>query len=432
MKKSFKLVTSSMLIAAMLSACTNTAGTDSAESSKGSVESQASQAAEAGSATEINFMIPDWGVPSDALLAEFEQESGIKVNVNVVSWDDIRDKISIAAVGGEAVADVVEVDWSWAGEFYAADWLEEIKLTEEEIKDIPSIQPFIKDDKVLAVPYANDYRIAYYNKRMFDEAGLSEPQTWDDVLNAARKLKEQGIAEYPFTMPLNADESASTSLTWMALTRNSKVYDDNGLMNEASVVDAMEFVKTFVDEGLIDPANQSASGMDAYRKLTAGEAAFMVGPTSFVSRVNDSESSKVVDEVMPILIPGKTAKSEVTFALPEAVGVLKLSKNKEAAMKFVAWYTSAKTQEKFYKEMSTIPTRNAVLKKLIDEGAVKNPGAMLEQAKLIVSPYPDGIPVYYSEMSNAIFNSFNSFITGNKTSKEAIDEINAKITELTQ
>ena len=66
---------------------------------------------------EITVMLPPWAEPSPELLQEFTDESGIKVILNVVGWDDIRNKISIASVGQAAVADVVEVDWSWVGEF---------------------------------------------------------------------------------------------------------------------------------------------------------------------------------------------------------------------------------------------------------------------------------------------------------------------------
>ncbi|MDO5096270.1 MAG: sugar ABC transporter substrate-binding protein [Peptostreptococcaceae bacterium] len=380
---------------------------------------------------EITFMIPDWGAPNEELLAEFEAQNGIKVNVNTVGWDDIRNKISTAAVGGEAAADVVEVDWSWAGEFNAADWLEPIDMSAEDIADMPSIAPFMIDNKVLAVPYANDYRIAYYNKAMFEQAGITtEPKTWDEVVTAAKAIKEKGIAKYPITIPMNADESATTSMIWMALTRNGVVFNEDGTLNKDSMVDALTFTNQLVKDELIDPANQSGSGMDAYRKITAGEAAFMVGPTSFVSRVNDEKESKVIGQVVPILLPGRTATSEKTYALPEAVGVLKLSKNKEAAQTFVKWYTSPEIQVKLNETNNTIPTRNSVLEKLIQDGKIKDSGAMLEQGKLIMSPFTTGIPSYYSEMSNAIYNNINSMVTGNQSPEQAFDAMDAKIKEL--
>lgn len=54
------------------------------------------------SGKEITFMIPEWGAPSQEMLNEFEKESSIKVKVNTVSWDDIRDKISVSAAGKTA------------------------------------------------------------------------------------------------------------------------------------------------------------------------------------------------------------------------------------------------------------------------------------------------------------------------------------------
>lgn len=111
-------------------------------------------------AQSITFMAPDWAVPTDEQLDEFTKETGIEVVVNEVGWDDIREKMVTAAAGGQAVADVVEVDWSWVGEFYAADWLEPLEVSDEVKADMPTLETFTKDGKVLAIPYANDYRLS--------------------------------------------------------------------------------------------------------------------------------------------------------------------------------------------------------------------------------------------------------------------------------
>ena len=57
------------------------------------------------------------------------------------------------------------------------------RTSQEDINDIPSISTFIVNGQVLAVPYANDFRIGYYNKVIYEQAGLDEPQTWDDVMS---------------------------------------------------------------------------------------------------------------------------------------------------------------------------------------------------------------------------------------------------------
>lgn len=118
------------------------------------------------------------------------------------------------------------------------------------------------------------------------------------------------------------------------------------------------------------------------------------------------------------------------MALPEAIGVTKASENKEAAKKFVEWYTSAEMQKQLNETNSAIPTRNSVLEELINDGTIQNAGAMLEQAKLISSPFPNGVPSYYAEMSSAMYNAINKMALGEITAEEAFDEMEAALEEL--
>lgn len=380
--------------------------------------------------TEINFMIPDWGVPPQSMLDEFEKNSGIKVNVETVSWDDMRNKIAIAANGNKAAADVFEVDWSWVGEFESAKWLEPIELSQEDIADIPSLSTFIVDGKVLAVPYANDFRIAYYNKDIYEKAGLKEPQTWNDVAKDMEILKEKNILKYPYTFPLNANEATTTSFLWLTYLRDGKVFNDDGTLNVENALTTLKFIDDMVKKGLINPANLTLNGLDSYRQILSKDAAFMVGPTSFIARATDPNQSQAIGEIEVILPPGKDGKATQTMALTEAVGVSSLSQNKEAAKEFVKWYTSKETQRAFFKEISAIPTRTSVLNEVIDAGEIKNPGAMKETALLVKSPFPKGVPAYYAEMSNSIYNAVNSMASGNITPEQAVNQIDMKIKEL--
>lgn len=422
-----KKVLSVMLCTAM--AVTMLAGCGSKK--EASEDKAENKTADSKSEEEISVMIPDWGNPGEELLKEFTEETGIKVTVNEVSWDDIRDKVSIAAAGGKAAADVVEVDWSWVGEMNSAGWLEPIEMTDEDKADMPTLETFSIDGDILALPYANDYRIAYYNKEHFKQAGIEKaPETWDEVYAGLKAIKEQGIVDYPYAMPMNADESATTSMMWMSFARSGKVFNDDNTLNKDAVLDALTFENQLVQEGYTDPAIKTASGMDCYRKITSGEASFMVGPTKFVRFASDEEECSVVGQIEPILLPGKDGTSEQTMPLPEAVGVVKYSEHKDAATEFVKWYTSADVQKRLYTVNGSIPTRNAVLSELIEDGTITSPGAMLDEAKLIKSPFPNGVPDYYSEMSNAIYNNINKMVLGEQSPEEAFDAMSKKVDEL--
>ncbi len=296
---------------------------------------------------------------------------------------------------------------------------------------MPSIAPFIVDGKVYAIPYANDFRIGYYNTVQYSNANITNaPTTWDEVYSNSKILKESGIVRYPLSLPLSATEPTTTTLIWLSLAKYGKVFNDDGSLDKEAVLGTLEFINNAVKEGLVDPANITSSGMDTYRKITSGDASFIVGPTSFVSRVNNTNESKVVGQVMPTRLPGSTNVSQYTFALPEGLGILKLSENKQSAMKFIEWFNSEETQEALNLVQNTIPTKTKVLEKIIADGTLKNTGALLEQSVTIKSPFPNGVPVYYTQMSDSIYNAINKMVLGQITPEQAYDAIDKTVNEL--
>lgn len=416
-KRLISVLLCTTMLATMLTGCggSNASDTESGLKSEGE---------------KITFMAPDWAIPSDEQLDAFTEETGIEVEISEVGWDDIREKLATAATANECVADVVEVDWSWVGEFYAAGWLAPLELSDEDKADFLSLDTFSVDGKILAVPYANDYRLAYYNKEHFANAGITEePQTYEDVLEACKALQASGV-DHPLALPLNAEEKTATNLMWTAFQMNGILWNEDGTFNEESVMDALNYIKTAVDEGYSAPEDKTSSGKEAYMRLASGTASFLVGPTFMVGKCQNPEESEVVGQVEPILSPGKDAKATVTMALPEAIGVTEASENKEAAQKFVEWYTSADMQKELHSTLGNLPTRKSVLSELVENGTIENAGAMVEQADLIASPFPNGVPSYYAEMSNAMYNAINKMALGEIDAEEAYAEMSEALNAL--
>src|SRR3954471_8147079 len=97
----------------------------------------------------ITVLLPSpQGAP---IAAEFEQATGIHVDLQTLSWDDIRPKLVTALIAGTAPADVTEFDWSWTGQFSAAGWympLNEV-IDADTVKDIGVAKIFTVDGKLL-------------------------------------------------------------------------------------------------------------------------------------------------------------------------------------------------------------------------------------------------------------------------------------------
>ncbi len=59
--------------------------------------------------------------------------------------------------------------------------------------------PFKVDGKLYAVPLHINGWVVLYNTKMFKDAGIEEPKTWDELIAAADKLKAAGITPFVAT-----------------------------------------------------------------------------------------------------------------------------------------------------------------------------------------------------------------------------------------
>jgi len=50
-----------------------------------------------------------------------------------------------------------------------------------------------KDGKIYGVPFASQTIVIYYNKKLFAQAGVTVPKTWDQFLGIMKTLKDKGI-----------------------------------------------------------------------------------------------------------------------------------------------------------------------------------------------------------------------------------------------
>ena len=383
---------------------------------------------------EITVMVPPWAEPTADDLKAFKEKTGISAKMNIVGWDEIRDKISIAAVSKTAPADVVEVDWSWVGEFNSSGWVEPIKLKDEDIKDMPTLSSFTVGDNILGVPYANDFRIGFFNKEHFSRAGLSKPPTsWDELVDYCKRIQKAGVAKYPFGLTLSATESTTTSLIWLTLARSGDFFNADGSLNRENVLSSLKFIKEAVAvHKIIDPASATMKDEEIGKAFLNGSSSMLVFSTGYLSLINNEKESKIVNKGEAMLIPGNERVETASFALPEALGVTKYSKNKEAALKFIEWYTGPDMQVSLNASQGTLPTRISVLKKCIDGGQLTGGDIMLKQAASVKSPFPKGIPTWYPEMSTTVYNSVNQMVLGQLTPEKAVEAIDAKIKELSK
>ena len=149
--------------------------------------------------------------------ADFEAETGIHVVVQPVPGDEdeYKAKINIDLMGGSTV-DVVETlgPKDYSRQVSAGFFMPLNEAVEEAGIDPYSIYganlPVEDDGNYYALPFKQEMYCVFYNKAIFDEAGVPYPEgpwTWDEYVETAQKLTDKKNGVYGSFM--NAD------LPWM-------------------------------------------------------------------------------------------------------------------------------------------------------------------------------------------------------------------------
>lgn len=381
----------------------------------------------------ITVMLPPWGELSDDVLDEFEKSTGISVEMQIVGWDEIHNKIAVASAGNIAAADVIEVDWSWVGEFNSAGWFTPLNefISEEMYADVPLIKTFTADDNVVAVPWINDFRVGTYNRTHLEKAGIEAvPTNWTELLDASLKIKEAGIVEYPMGFPLSVSEATTTNFILITLSRSGDLFNDDGTLNEENALETMQFIYDSVNvHKVVDPNVMVMIDREIMQKFIAGTQTFMLAWPGVYNTSNDPESSKIVGEAGRMLVPGREGVRSASFGLPEGLGIPKYSTNKEAAWKFIEWVLSQKGADVYFETQGLLPPRTSIFSAYVEQGKVDEGDVLLEQIGYVQPFSKSGLPGWYPKFSLVVQESVNKVASGKMSPEEAVAAISAAVKE---
>ena len=202
--------------------------------------------------------------------------------------------LDLRSGGGD---DVINIDGIWLGEFVQAGYLSPLtEVVGEQTEDwegweqIPDAvqQNMTFEDARYGVPTGTDGRVIYFNKDLFAQAGLPEdwqPASWDEILEAARTIKDQVPDAIP--LQLNAGTAMGEATTMQGLLpmlagAGQLVYDEdaqqwNGATPELQ--DVLELYSTvYGEEQLGDPDLQvRQDGRDrSFQEFAAGRIGMLI------------------------------------------------------------------------------------------------------------------------------------------------------------
>ncbi|MEV0162856.1 carbohydrate ABC transporter substrate-binding protein (CUT1 family) [Nonomuraea fuscirosea] len=218
------------------------------------------------------------------VIAEFEQANKVKVNLQKYQWPDLRTRL-LADFASGTVPDLVEEPGGWVQEFAIsgnARSLQDYVDRDGEAMGFPSDwQPVTVErnsyqGKVYGVQLHLTCNTLLYNQAMLRDAGVAVPTTWEEFLDAAKKLTGDGV----HGVALNQDYTYLWP--WMVQAGVTPYDPETGKVMTpiADAVAALQFQADLVHKHKVAPVPVSGTDYSGPQKLfSAGRAAMILtGP----------------------------------------------------------------------------------------------------------------------------------------------------------
>jgi multiple sugar transport system substrate-binding protein len=372
----------------------------------------------------------------EARVREFEDETGIQVELIQSGWPAVADKVVPEMATGGSAYDVVEFDNGWVAQWCGAGWTTPLDdYMEPGYTDgmIPGLVDLFTcpDGTVHGFVWNNDTRFFFYNADQLAEAGFdAPPATVEELLAQSQAAQEAGVAEYGLVPFYGEVWALVNDFHFWTYVFGGEMVDADGcfLFNtDPKTLAALEFMIGGFDTGVSDPAGltyDQAAAQDVF--LKGGAVFYPQGIPGLLSYANDDTLSSVVGQVEVGLVPGAEPGLSASLTLPEAYAIPANSQHKEAAWKFIEYMTSLETNRKLSNEIGLLPIwvdlyTDPELTGLYPEWAEFS--AQLDTARGLstLTWYGDFVDIASVEIQKAL--------TGEQTAQEALDAMAAGLAD---
>ncbi len=144
------------------------------------------------------------------------------------------------------------------------------------------------------LPHHTDTFATFYNKKFFDELGVEAPKSideswsWDEFINIARRIKEEGLAEYGFAMNWGGG-SPYRWLPFLYQNGGTLLGDDlkTPKINSPAGIEALAWTQQWFTEELVPPSTTSKSDEEVEPLFANGTIGMMLNGDWVLPAVGD-------------------------------------------------------------------------------------------------------------------------------------------------
>ncbi len=382
-----------------------------------------SDSEEEGGGTTLEFLVPSYSDNTkglwEGIIEDFEADNpDISVELEVQSWDNINDVVRTKVQSNEA-PDILNID-AFAG--FAADELlypAEDVLSEDTRADLQ--ESFVENASVdgtqYGLPLLASARTLFINTELTEEAGVtSVPKTWDELLEASKKVSALGGGVYGYGMPLGNEEAQAETSIWVFGGGGGWGDTESLTIDTPENVEAVEFMQQMIDEGATQPDAGATDRTPLINVFVQGKLGYVMALPPTVQQIKD-ENPELKFELAPI--PTKDGSS-VTLGVADHLMAFENDGDKQDAIRtFLDHFYSTDVYTEFVTTENFLPVTKSAAEQM------DNPDMeVFLQALPDAQFYPSTNPAWSTAQGS--FQSLIGQVAQGKEPQEVLAEIQAK------
>ncbi|RYH07559.1 sugar ABC transporter substrate-binding protein [Tropicimonas sp. IMCC6043] len=300
--------------------------------------------------TTVDFTVAEYSSKTgpffEEVAAAFEAENpDIKINIEVVPWDTLLQRLTTDIAGGTA-PDISIIGTRWLLDFAEQGIAEPVDdyLTPE-FKDTfidTFMAPSVIDGKIMGLPVAASARAMIVNQDLFEKAGATPPENWDQLYEAAQKIS---ALPDTYAFGLQGKEIETDAYFYYALwTFGGDILTADGMsgLDSPEAIEAATFYKKMLDEGLTQPSPTNYSREDVFNLFKQGTLGMIFTFPMLIPQLQ-AEAPDMNYKVLPF--PEKAAKA--TYGVTDTLMLFADSDVKDEAWKFIEFAYGDEWRSKF-------------------------------------------------------------------------------------
>jgi multiple sugar transport system substrate-binding protein len=374
------------------------------------------------------------------LLPEFEKKTGIKVNYEIVPYENAREK-QVLNFNSKGDLTLALVDLVWIGEFAENGWIVPVeKFTSDPSITDPGLNlkgffPLLLDafgswgGKVYGLPFDNYSGLLFYNKCMLKDAGFDKPPaTWDELATTyAPKLTHPDKKQYAYALQsLRGETQSADSFMRMLWPAGGSLLDKtfhSNLMSKESQA-GLKFRQDLMK--YMPPGVVSFDHSEAVNALAQGQVAMITEWSAFYGTLTDPKTSKLGDCLAVAPEPaGPAGRLPALGGFSLAVAAQATEAQQKASWIFTQWATSEDIA-RAYVEAGGVSGRMSIY----EQPDIK---AKYKFVEPMVASWQKGVPEFrprfpaWPAISEVVAEYGSKMMLGEVTTEDGAKQIGAKM-----